>query len=145
MLTYDSLITRLQEKLQEEKHLTCHKIIRQFIHLFEQLKTREIPIEALEEPIDRLDKFLEIEPLRFSQLRPLKANIYNILRKQFEILPPNFYKGQWMILGMLIFGIPMGTALGSMAFMGVGIPIGLAIGIAKDKKAQAEGKTLTDI
>lgn len=145
MPTYDSLISRLQEKLQDEKHLTCHKIIRQFIHLFEQLKTREIPIEELGEPIDRLDRFLEIEPLRFGQLRTLKGNIHGVLKKKFEILPPHFYRGQWMSLGMVVFGIPLGTALGSIAFMGIGIPIGLAIGVAKDKKAQEEGKMLTDI
>lgn len=145
MLTYDSLISRLQGKLQDEKHLTCHKIIRQLIHLFEQLKTREIPIEALGEPINRLDKFLEIQPLRYAQLRTVKANIYDILRKEFKVLLPNFYRGQWMILGMVVFGIPIGIALGSVAYMGVGIPIGLAIGISKDKKAQEEGKMLTDI
>tara|TARA_A100000171_G_scaffold17959_1_gene16484 strand:+ start:7970 stop:8407 length:438 start_codon:yes stop_codon:yes gene_type:complete len=145
MPTYDSLISRLQEKLKEEKHLTCHKIIRQFIHLFEQLKTREIPIEELGEPIVRLDRFLEIEPLRFGQLRTLKGNIHGVLKKKFEILPPHFYRGQWMSLGMVIFGIPLGTALGNIGFMGIGIPIGLAIGVAKDKKAQEEGKMLTDI
>ncbi|MGW8123380.1 hypothetical protein ACV07N_12040 [Roseivirga echinicomitans] len=144
MLTYDSLIARLQEKLQDEKLLTCHKIIGQLIHLFEQLKTREIPIAALGEPIDRLDKFLEIEPLRFGQLRTLKANIQEVLRKKFEILPPRFYTGQWMMLGMLLFGMPLGMALGSMAYMGIGIPFGLAIGVSKDKKAQEEGKMLTE-
>ena len=145
MLTYDSLISRLQEKLQDEKHFTCHKIIGQLIHLFEQLKTREIPIEALGEPINRLDKFLEIEPLHFAQLRTLKGNIQQILRKKFKILPPRFYRGQWMMLGMLLFGMPIGFALDNMAFIALGLPLGLAIGNAKDKKVQSEGNTLTEI
>jgi hypothetical protein len=51
---------------------------------------------------------------------------------------------------MAVFGVPigvvMGTALGNMGFMGVGIGMGLAIGVAvgagMDKKARDEGRQL---
>ena len=55
-----------------------------------------------------------------------------------------------MVLGMTVFGMPIGiaifTATGNAAFisigMPIGLPLGLAIGVQLDKKAMEEGKAL---
>ncbi len=78
------------------------------------------------------------------------TEIIAVLVKTEKITPHNYYRNQWMILGMSVFGIPMGVSFGlslnNMAFLGIGLPIGMAIGIAigqtMDKKAKDEGRQL---
>ncbi len=67
-----------------------------------------------------------------------------------RIVPKNAYRNRWLAIGMVVFGMPMGAAygvsMGNMAFIGVGIPIGMvfgmAIGARMDKKAAKEGRQL---
>jgi hypothetical protein len=76
--------------------------------------------------------------------------ILKFLEKEHKIVPKNHYQKTWLALGMAVFGIPigvaMGAALGNMGFIGAGIGMGLAIGIATgsamDKKALKEGRQL---
>jgi hypothetical protein len=80
-----------------------------------------------------------------------KRRILGVLAKKMNIVAKNHYTGLWLSLGIAIFGLPLGVAmgisLGNMAFMGVGlamgIPIGLAIGAGLDKKANEEGRQLS--
>ena len=68
------------------------------------------------------------------RLNKAKSSIINILLKKEKIVPKNYYRKQWMVLGLGIFGIPLGTSLGlsadNMGYIGIGLPIGMAIGIA---------------
>jgi len=56
----------------------------------------------------------------------------------------------WMVLGMSVFGMPLGVAYGSvmgnMGLLGLGLPIGMCIGMAVgamlDKKAKEKGNQL---
>jgi hypothetical protein len=51
-----------------------------------------------------------------------------------------------MAIGMAVFGIPLGVVFGmspgNMAFIGIGLPIGLGVGSEKDKKAFREDRQL---
>jgi len=84
------------------------------------------------------------------QLRKSNTKTLRILEKELKLVPKNYYRNLWMVIGMSAFGIPMGvafgTALGNMAFLGIGLPIGMAIGIAvgssMDKKAHDENRQL---
>lgn len=79
-----------------------------------------------------------------------QQNILRKLEKELKIVPKNHYRNLWMALGMSVFGIPMGVALGAglgnMAFLGIGLPIGMSIGLAlgsgMDQKAAKEGRQL---
>lgn len=73
------------------------------------------------------------------------------VEKHAKIVPRNYYKNFWMVLGMTAFGLPLGVALGAaiknMGFMAIGMPIGMAIGVgvgmAYDKKAAEAGRQLS--
>lgn len=84
------------------------------------------------------------------QLGKSLTSILNLLEKELSLVPKNHYRNQWMAIGMSAFGIPMGAAFGlaldNMAFIGIGLPLGLTIGMAvgsqKDKQAATEGRQL---
>ena len=84
------------------------------------------------------------------EVNKARAAILKIVLDKLKLVPKGFYRTQWMMLGMTIFGIPIGVAfgaaLGNMGLLGTGLPIGMALGIglgmAKDKKAETEGLQL---
>lgn len=124
-----------------------------FERLWHELKTRDLPPEV----VDTLNA--HVAPLR-DTTQPLKAwnkarsraqmRILSTLRKELKLVPPNHHTSEWMALGMSVFGVPFGVALGTgldnMAFLGLGLPIGMAIGMAMgasmDQKAQKEERQL---
>ncbi|MBT8320619.1 MAG: hypothetical protein KJO90_02995 [Eudoraea sp.] len=83
-------------------------------------------------------------------LRKKKHAILKTLEKELKLVPKHYYRNLWMALGMSVFGVPLGVAFGAsmdnMAFLGIGIPIGMVIGIgvgtAMDEKALKEGRQL---
>jgi hypothetical protein len=73
-----------------------------------------------------------------------------LIEKKHKIVPINYYRKLWMILGMSVFGIPMGLgvglSIGNYGMLGIGIGAGMAIGVgvgtSMDKKAFNEGRQL---
>ena len=56
-----------------------------------------------------------------------------MIMKQKEKYPEGHFVNQWMAIGIslgLLFGMPLGLAVGNPGLFGIGIPIGLAIGLA---------------
>jgi hypothetical protein len=119
--------------------------------LLNELRMRNLPSEI----VSKIN--LEIELINNTstselkkQLRKSNTKTLRILEKELKLVPKNYYRNLWMVIGMSAFGIPMGvafgTAIGNMAFLGIGLPIGMAIGIAvgssMDKKAHDENRQL---
>lgn len=85
-----------------------------------------------------------------STLRRTYNGMLQELAKKLKLVPKHYYRNMWMGMGMATFGVPIGvavgTSVGNMGMMGVGISMGFAIGIAvgtgMDKKAEAEGRQL---
>ncbi|MFY8110592.1 MAG: hypothetical protein ACOVKP_01170 [Flavobacterium sp.] len=79
-----------------------------------------------------------------------QTKIIKLLEKELKIVPKNYYRNLWSALGMSVFGLPMGAALGlsigNIGLLGIGLPIGMLIGMLvgsqMDKKAFQEGRQL---
>ena len=84
------------------------------------------------------------------RIRKAQNTILRRLEKHDKLVPKDYYKRLWMVLGMSAFGIPLGvafaTAIGNMGMFGIGLPIGMTLGIAfgaqKDKQAAIDGRQL---
>lgn len=122
-----------------------------FAKLLNELRSRGLPdsmIESINQQVALVHSFGIEEKTFAKQLS--KSQILHQLMKELKIVSKNHYRSTFMSIGMAGIGIPMGVAfglaLGNLAFLGIGLPIGLAIGIAigtaKDKKAADEGKQL---
>lgn len=125
----------------------------QFSDMVKAVKEKELNpavVTALNEGIQSINS----TPLTGKDLTKLiktkQQGILKLLEKEQKIVPKNYYRTMWMLLGMTSFGLPMGVAfgmaMGNIGLLGLGLPIGMAIGLAvgtsMDKKAVAEGRQL---
>jgi hypothetical protein len=131
-----------------------YKSYKDLESLLDELRSRSLNEEVvtdINKKIDEMNSFRGNEKEYTKQLKKTQQSILYILHQKIQIVPQNYYRNMWMGLGMAVFGIPMGTALGlimeNMAFIGagiaIGVPLGLAIGTSLDKKAEKEGRQLS--
>ncbi len=126
---------------QNKKITDCYQ---KFSDLLEELKAREISdkvIALINQEIDLINQESEEKALK-KRVYKSQYKIIHTLEREHKIVPKNFYRNKWMVLGMTIFGLPFGvvfgSALGNMAFIGIGLPIGMPIGMAVGAKKDAE-------
>jgi hypothetical protein len=130
------------------------EIYGRFQALLSALRKKSLP-DATIEVINSHIEVLNARPISIKGLKGLllkkQKQIVKLVEQEHKIVPKNHYRKLWLVLGMAIFGIPIGVALGvgnhDMSSLGLGLPIGLAIGIAvgseMDNKAFKEGRQLS--
>lgn len=128
------------------------KCYPKFGDLISELKTKSLNdtmTSFINSQIELINRNQDEKSL-LKQVRSSQHKIIKKLEKEHKIVPKNYYRNLWMVLGMSAFGIPLGAAFGAsisnMAFLGAGMPIGMAIGIAvgtqKDQEAAKNGRQL---
>jgi hypothetical protein len=138
------------EHLQDSK---SQKAGLRFQQLLDELRKRDLSeptLEFVNKLIDRLNEGSFSDKEWRKLLSRKQPKLITMLEKKEKLVPKNHYQTQWMAIGMAVFGIPIGTALGvatkNMGLLGAGIPIGLALGLAvgasMDKKVAREGRQL---
>lgn len=156
-LTLREFLKHDMELLQLDKNDNSHhkisNAVEQFNNLIRLLHDRELPTDIAEK-INGDITALNSSPFlgrSFLHLLKKKQNkIITLLEKELKLVPKNYYRNLWMILGMSAFGLPLGVAfglsLGNIGLLAIGLPIGMAIGLVVgsqlDKKAMANGKQL---
>lgn len=123
-----------------------NKAYIQLIKLIEELNKRELSDEVvgdINNYVEGLNAIPDTDKKLRSELRKKQSKIIHLVEKEHKLVPKNHYRNSWLVLGMSVFGVPMGLvfslSLDNMAFIGIGLPIGMAVGIAlgstMDKKA----------
>ena len=146
-------VTHFQKPIFLKPTSTLDKKGDVFAKLLNELRSRGLPdsmIESINQQVALVHSFGIEEKTFAKQLSKSQSQILHQLMKELKIVSKNHYRSTFMSKGMAGIGIPMGVAfglaIGNLAFLGIGLPIGLAIGIAigtaKDKKAADEGKQL---
>ena len=121
--------------------------------LLTALSQKQIPddVEALvNQEIEALNVSKATGKTLAKQIKIQQNKIIKIVEKAVKIVPKNYYRSLWLVLGMSVFGVPLGVAfgaiIGNMGLLGVGLPIGMGIGVLVgstiDKKAFKEGRQL---
>ena len=137
--------------IQQNKKLVNKYVV--FEKLISELKEKELTekvITSVNQDIKTINAFTGLDKDLSKLLGKTQSKILIMIEKELKLVVKNHYRLRWMAIGMVVFGIPfgaaMGTALDNMAFIGVGIPIGIGIGIgigtAMDQKAFEKGKQL---
>lgn len=132
--------------LQDNKHVSS---LSAYLDAMEKMVLDQSLIDQINAEIRNCNQE-KVEKQFLVKLRKATSIILNLVEKEAKIVPKGFYQKKWMVLGMVVFGLPFGvvfgSAFGNMGFIGMGIPLGLAIGIAlgisQDEKAKEEGRQL---
>jgi hypothetical protein len=139
------------QKISSTKKLVT--IYEQFDNLLSELRKHDLPIH-IKEVINSYINEINTSTLTgsdFIKLVKLKqSSILKQIEKELKIVPKNYYRNIWMVIGMSGIGMPVGVAfglsMGNIALLGLGFPIGMAVGMAVgaslDKKAIQQGKQL---
>lgn len=149
MENLSAFINQLEERIKASVDPKLNKWLNNIVKLLIALEERGVNATELKQELEKLSSLMvtETKPYMF---RSYYSKLADSVQKRLNLTAPNYFQNQWMGLGMLVFGIPMGvvfsTSFGNFAFIGIGIPIGLSLGMAigaeKDKKAKAEGRQL---
>ncbi|NSW52672.1 MAG: hypothetical protein HPY85_09230 [Anaerolineae bacterium] len=126
---------------------------QQMVRLIAALEKKETPQEIIDEVNARvaiLNAFSGDEKGFTRALNDAYNALLRLLQEKLNWVPRDYHRNQWMALGLSVFGLPLGTALGlaldNIALMGAFLPIGMIIGMSvgsgMDKKAQEEGRVL---
>ena len=127
--------------------------IKQFNSLIKLLNDKNLTINVIKKINDDITELnsSQVMGTALSHLIKKKQNkIIKLTEKELKIVPKNYYRNLWMVLGMSAFGLPLGVAfglsLGNIGLLAIGLPIGMAIGTLVgsklDKKALESGKQL---
>lgn len=123
--------------------------INELRRLINELKKKKIStkvINLINLDIININSFVGLDKDLLKLLRKVRFKILKLIKKEQNLITKNFYRNKWLAMGMAIFGVPFGVIFGgrtrNMAFLGIGIPFGMAIGTIKDKKAFKEGRQL---
>ena len=146
-------ITKLHERPNTDFTKRSFKKYDEFQKLIHELNKAEIPQETarpINLEIDKINSFSGNKKHFLRHIRKGMSSILRLTEKDLKIVPRNYYRNMWQMIGLSAFGVPFGVVfgaiMGNMAFIGIGIPIGMVLGIAigtsKDKKAKEEGKQL---
>jgi hypothetical protein len=148
-----SEIKELHHKSEFTLDKKLEKKFTVFSRLIKELQKRDLPDDVIlqvNQQIESINSFYG-ESRQLSKLMKKGQNsILKLLDKKLKIIPRNYYRNLWMVLGLSAFGVPLGAAygtlIGNMGMLGVGMPIGMVIGMAVgaklDKKAKDSGRQL---
>jgi len=129
------------------------KLYNQFAVLLSELRKHKLSPKIIT-TINESIEILNASSLTGDAVRKLvkqkQTEILKQVEKEHKIVPKNYYRNLWMLLGISAFGVPIGVAfglsIGNIGLLGVGLPIGMGIGIAvgtgMDKKALKEERQL---
>lgn len=100
--------------------------------------------------IELIGKFPGSSEETSKKLGQVQKDFLKKLEIEEQLVPKNHFRNKWLPIGMVAFGVPLGVVfglfLGNIAFMGIGLPIGSAIGVtygvSLDQKAKMQGRQL---
>jgi hypothetical protein len=121
--------------------------------LIDELNKRELPedlVTWINERVDWINQLSDDENSKSTTVRKYRSRILMRIEKDHKLVPKNYYRNLWLSLGIGAFGVPLGVAFGASinnyGFIGIFMPIGMAIGYAvgsnMDKRAAKENRQL---
>jgi hypothetical protein len=146
-------MTELKENQTLLDNTSLSRIYAQLGELLKELEKKELPhkiTEAINLDIEELNSTSQESKELGKLVKQKQAKIIKMVEKELKIVPKNYYRKIWFVLGMSVFGVPLGVAfglsIGNLAFLGLGLPLGMSIGVLvgsiMDKKAFEEGRQL---
>lgn len=128
-------------------------LYRFFEKLIDELRKRQIPqqvIVSINMEIQSINAYKGTAKSYLRHLEGVRSRLLPILDKRLKLVPRNYYRNFWMVMGISVFGLPIGlifgNLIGNMGMLAIGLPIGMVLGIVVgdqlDKRAFKSGNQL---
>lgn len=145
-----SSIIKKEEALSDLKVKQAYESYEKLILAIEEKNIPEKIKTIIEKEIDELNHFEGNNSELFIKIKKSQITILSILHSELKIVAKNHHRNYWLVMGFTVLGIPLGIAfsylLDNYGYIGVGlaggIPVGMLLGKALDKKAAMEGRQL---
>ncbi|MFY0591604.1 hypothetical protein [Roseivirga sp.] len=149
-MNYETLIQELETASMAQDKSSTQKVLDTLAKIFRQLDERGLDIELFSQHTSEIHSAIQSEELKFGEISRIKNGLTQTLMKEHGLTTKGYHQNLWLVLGMSLFGIPLGMIFGfsldNFAFFGLGLPMGMPIGVAigmqKEKKAQEAGTVL---
>jgi len=124
-----------------------------FRKLLSELRKKVLPpeiIESVNQDIEEINTTSFTGNALRKLIRKKQEKIIKLLKKELKIVPKHYYRGYWIITGM-IMGMPVGMVglFYNAGLFGVGMLVGMLIGLIigwqMDKKAAKAGRQLDGV
>jgi hypothetical protein len=146
-------LIELNSRVNIDQNKKLNNSYSHFGKLLNELNKKELSTEiiiSINIGIEEINSFAESEKKMRKKIKETQSGIIKLIEKELKLVTLNHYRNTWMAIGVGAFGVPigvvLGTSLGNMGYIGLGMPmgmfIGLAIGSGMDKKAFDEERQL---
>ena len=147
------LMNKLIERpkiIENVKAVNAHQQLGKLLNILEIKELSADTVELINQEIEQLNIITDDDKNLTRKIKAKENSIVKLVESKHKIVPKNYYKKLWMVLGMSAFGIPIGVAfglsIGNLGMLGIGLPIGMGIGVAvgtsMDNRAFKEGRQL---
>lgn len=125
----------------------------EFNSLLNDLRKRDLSeatVNMINGKIVKLNALSPDSNLQRKEIKAAKNDILKHLEKEYKLIAKHYYTSLGLPVGMTAIGLPIGTVIyiltGNIAFITLGLPVGMAIGsffgAILDKKAEKENRVL---
>lgn len=136
--------------LDSKQYSNFEKEVITLNNLLLALNKKDLPDTTISKIKEQLVTLQELPKTKKSSFRNCIQKILRTLEKDCKLVARNYYRQLWMVLGLSVFGVPLGTTFGlmndNMALLGIGLPIGMAIGfsvgVGMDKNAEKKERVI---
>ena len=129
-------------------------LLNQFRRLTEELLQMDLSPDATEKinrEIHYLNTLDDNSPILHHWVLIAQSRILQLLQKECQLVPKNYYRNSWMATGTgflgLLIGLVIALSTRNMGLIAAGLPVGMIIGRiagrSKDGKAAEAGKLLS--
>ena len=146
------LITDLKNNASSKSENAVYERLEGVVSNLMDRKFTDAQLASIEAELDAL-AYPSEQARRKKHYSKAYSRLISFLRKEFELVTPNYYTNTMMVFGMTFgsgIGLAIGTALkggtgtaiGMSMGTGIGMVMGISLGAAKDKAAKNEGRVL---
>lgn len=140
-------IKNLNKRANFNQNRRTNKKQLQFQELVTELRNRELNediVKTINSDIDSINSWSDSDKKIGRQLKTMQSKILKRIEKELKLVTKNHYRNSWLAVGNVVFGVPIGIAIGvitgNMAFIAIGLPMGFGMGIAIGTMLDQEAK-----
>ena len=141
-------------ELKEAQNISNNKNLNHtyscFKELLQELRNKELSQKVIAYVIKDINSSADTDKILSKLLNQKHTKILASVKKEYKLIPKGRYTTVWAVLGMIVFGLPLGIIHGkitdNMGIIGAGLPVGLGVGILVgmwfDNRIKKEGRQL---